>query len=140
MGRIKGIHFEREIVELCTSWRQNHHLSSRKIESMMRQRGLSVDHATISRWIKKFLKNDEAPCKPYDEPPSTKERVQESYVKIRGQWCYLYLLFNDEDHLVDFFVSSESNKCQAVTFFLDEHQRASSASNINTQHSRQGVL
>ena len=51
MSKIKGIHFEKEIVELCTRWYVEKKLSCRKLEAILKERGLTVDHATINRWI-----------------------------------------------------------------------------------------
>jgi putative transposase len=121
MARIKGIHFEKEIVELCTTWYQERQLSSRKIEVMMRERGLTIDHATINRWVKKFLAVEIKSEVSSDDPSPAQWTMQESYVKIRGQWRYLYVFFNQLDEVIDFYVNTERNRSLAFSFYLQNH-------------------
>lgn len=120
MSRIKGIHFEKEIVELVTNWYVNRQLSCRRIETMMRKRGLHIDHATINRWVNKFKETlVKEPTPPADQ--SGQWSMQESQAKIRGKMKHLYLFYDAQDQVHDFFVSDEPARSDAVDFYVTEH-------------------
>jgi hypothetical protein len=47
----KGRHFDRSVILLCVRWYLAYSLSLRNLEEMMAERGISVDHATVPRWV-----------------------------------------------------------------------------------------
>jgi hypothetical protein len=65
-------------------------LSYRELEEMMNERGLSLDHTKIYRWVKRYAPELEKRCRPHLRPSNDSYRVDETYVKIKGKWYYLY--------------------------------------------------
>lgn len=86
----KGRHFEREIIVLCVLWYLRYKLSSRDLVEMMAERGLSVSHTTILRWVQRFVPEFVKCWDRHSKLAGTAWRVDETYVKIRGKWVYLY--------------------------------------------------
>ncbi len=86
----KWRHFEAEIILLCVRWYLRYALSYRDLEEMMRERGLHVDHTTIFRWVQHYAPELEKRCKPHLKTTTDSWRVDETYIKIKGEWTYLY--------------------------------------------------
>ena len=77
-------HFEAEIILLCVRWYLRYALSYRDGEEMMAERGLYVDHTTISRWVQRDAPELEKRCRAHPKTTTDSWRVDETYVKIKG--------------------------------------------------------
>src|SRR6266699_1551391 len=86
----KWRHFHAEIILLCVRWYLRYALSYRDLEEMMRERGLHVDHTTIYRWVQQYAPELEKRCRPHLKPTTDSWRVDETYIKIKKVWFYLY--------------------------------------------------
>ncbi len=86
----KWRHFEAEIILLCVRWYLRYALSYRDLEELTRERGLHVDHTTIYRWVQHYAPELEKRCRPHLKVPNDSWRVDETYVKIKTTWMYLY--------------------------------------------------
>jgi transposase-like protein len=86
----KWRHYEGEIILLCVRWYLRYALSYRDLEEMMSERGLRVVHTTIYRWVQRFAPELEKRMRPHLKQSNDSWRVDETYVKVRGQWMYLY--------------------------------------------------
>ena len=80
----KGRHFDREIIVLCVRWYLRYKLSFRDLVEMMGERGLSLAHTTIMRWIQRYVPEFERRWNRFARPVGRSWRVDETYVKIRG--------------------------------------------------------
>src|SRR6266849_5443097 len=85
----KWRHFEAEIILLCVRWYLRYSLSYRDLEEMMRERGLSVDHTTIYRWVQRYAPELEKRCRPHLKATNDSWRVDETYVNVKKVWMYL---------------------------------------------------
>jgi hypothetical protein len=85
-----GRHFDREIIVLCVRWYLRFKLSFRDLVEMMAERGLSMAHTTIMRWVHHYVPEFERRWNQFARPVGPSWRVDETYVKIRGKWVYLY--------------------------------------------------
>ena len=85
----KWRHYESEIILLCVRWYLRYSLSYRDLEEMMRERGLSVDHTTIYRWVQAYAPELEKRIRPHLRPINDSYRVDETHVKVKGVWKYL---------------------------------------------------
>src|SRR6187551_1095886 len=86
----KGRHFEATLILQAVSWYLRHPLSYRDIEELFRERGLAVDHATLNRWVLAYAPLIERRLRAFRKPHCGSVRIDETYIKIRGQWRYLY--------------------------------------------------
>ena len=102
-----GRHFDREIIILCVRWYLRFKLSFRDPVEMMAERGLSMAHTTIMRWVHHYAPEFERRWNRFARPVGHSWRVDETYVRISGKWFYLYRAVDREGKTVDFRLSSE---------------------------------
>jgi transposase-like protein len=100
MLSFKGIRFRTDVVLLCIRWYAAHPLSYRHIEEMLDERGVSVDHSTITRWAVRFLRLIEELSRKHKRPVGKSWRMDETYIKVKGVWKYLYCAVDKEDKTV----------------------------------------
>ena len=86
----KWRHFEKEIILLNVRWYLRYSLSYRDLEEMMLERGLKVDHTTLYRWVQAYAPEIEKRTRPRLRSSTDSYRIDETYVKVKGKWKYLY--------------------------------------------------
>lgn len=86
----RGRHFDRTFIILCIRWYITYKLSYRDLVQMMAERGVDVSHTTILRWIQRYVPEFEKRWNCYARPVSASWRVDETSIKVRGRWSYLY--------------------------------------------------
>jgi len=121
----RGRHFVPSIIILCVRWYITYKLSSRDICEMMTERGINVVHTTILRWVQKYVPEFEKKWDPYSRPVGSSWRVDETYIKIRGAWKYLYRAVEKEGLTVDFLLSEHRDIDAAKRFFtqaIEKHE------------------
>ena len=101
----KWRHFESEIILLCMRWYLRYSLSYRDLEEMMLERGLHVDHTTIFRWVQRYAPELEKRCRPHLKPCNDSWKVDETYIKIKKVWMYLYRAVDSEGKTLAFLLS-----------------------------------
>src|SRR6476660_6239495 len=84
----KGRHFEAPLILQAVAWYLRYALSYRDIEELFRERGLTVDHSTLNRWVLAYAPLIERRLRSFRKPHCGSLRVDETYIKIRGQWRY----------------------------------------------------
>ena len=89
-GDFRGRHFEANLIVQAVSWYLRYALSYRDIEEMLLERGLTVDHSTINRWVLAYPPALERRLRRFRKPHCGSVRVDETYIRVRGQWRYLY--------------------------------------------------
>jgi transposase-like protein len=84
---------------------------------MMAERGLSVDHTTIYRWVQHYAPDLEKRCRPHLKITTDSWRVDETYVKVKGVWVYLYRAVDSQGNTLEFFLSPTRDAEAAKRFF-----------------------
>ena len=113
----KGRHFDREIIVLCVRWYLTFKLSSRDLVQMMAERGITLTHTTILRWVQRYVPEFEKRWSRFARPVGDSWRVDETYIKVRGQWVYLYRAVDKQGRTVDFLLSRRRDMVAAKRFF-----------------------
>ena len=113
----KWRHFQPEIILLTVRWYLRYALSYRDLEEIISERGLSVDHTTIYRWVQHYAPELDKRSRPYLKQTNDSWRVDETYVKVKGQWLYLYRAVNSTGQTLDFLLNQTRSTRAAKRFF-----------------------
>ena len=114
----KGHRFEKNIILLCVRWYLAYPLSYRNLEEMMEERGVRIDHTNIYSWVRKFTPQLEVKFrKGKKRPVGNSWRMDETYIKIKGQWKYLYRAVDKAGQTIDFLLTARRDKKAALRFF-----------------------
>jgi len=112
----RGRHFDQEIVILCVRWYLSFKLSFRDLVAMMRERGISLAHTTILRWVQHYSPEFERRWKRYARSVGGSWRMDETYVRVKGEWMYLYRSVDKEGKTVNFLLSRKRDVNAAKVF------------------------
>jgi transposase-like protein len=113
----KGAHFPQEIILMGVRWYVAYPLSSRQVEELMAERGVELDHATIHRWVIKYSPLLEEAFHRRKRPVWGSWRMDETYIKVKGEWRYLYRAVDKTGQTIDFLLTKERDE-QAAKRFL----------------------
>ena len=118
MISFKWRHFKQNVILMLVRWYLAYSLSYRDIEELAAERGLTVDHSSVNRWVIKYAPLlAESFRRSYKKPVGSSWSCDETYVKIKGNWHYLYRAVDKSGDTVDFYLSKQRNKQAALTFF-----------------------
>ncbi len=117
MLNTKGMRFPTDVMLVCIRWYAAYPLSYRHLEEMMQERGVFVDHSSINRWAIRFLPLLEKVFCKYKRPVGGSWRMDETYIKVKGVWKYLYRAVDKEGNTVDFLLTAKRDKAAARRFF-----------------------
>lgn len=119
----KGRHFDAAIILPCVRWYLAYGLSLRDLEEMIGERGICVDHSTIHRWVVRYAPKLLDAFNARKQPVMKKWHVDETYIKVRGEWTYLYRAVDKGGATVDFLFSKTRNLNDAKRFFRQAYER-----------------
>jgi len=139
----KGRHFDRSVILLCVRWYLAYSLSLRDLKEMMAERGVSVDHSTIHRWTIHYTPLLLEQFNKRKRPVTGKWHVDETYIKVRGQWRYLYRAVDSNGDTVAFWFSERRNLMAATRFLrkaLQRHGRPERIVIDGSQTNRETIL
>jgi len=139
----KGQHFDQSIILLCVRWYLAYNLSLRSLEEMMTERGISVDHATIHRWTVHYAPLLLGRFNHRKRAVTGRWHIDETYIKVRGQWRYLYRAIDSNGDTVEFWFSERRNLTAAKRFLrkaLARHGRPERIVIDGSQTNREAIL
>ncbi len=113
----KGRHFNHLLIIQAVRLYVTYKLSYRDVCDLMEERGVTVVHTTVLRWVQRFVPTFEKMWKKYARPVGSSWGVDETYIKVKGQWRYLYRAVDKQGQTVDFLLSKNRDKAAAVRFF-----------------------
>lgn len=113
----RGRHFEAALIVQAVSWYLRYPLSYRDIEELFLERGLEVDHSTLNRWVLAYAPLIEKRLRQFRQPHCGSVRIDETYIKVRGQWRYLYRAIDKHGTSVDFLLTARRDLDAAKRFF-----------------------
>ncbi|WP_336490146.1 IS6 family transposase [Methylobacterium nigriterrae] len=103
----KGRNFEATLIVQAVSWYLRYPLSYRDIEELFLERGVEVDHSTLNRWVLAYAPLIEKRLRHFCKPHCGSIRVDETYIRVRGEWRYLYRAVDKHGTPVDFLLTAK---------------------------------
>jgi transposase-like protein len=116
LSLFKRRRFPAKIILLCVRWYCKYGISYRDLAEIMQECGVAVDPSTIFRWVQRYAPEIERRIRPYQGPRSGSWRVDETYVRVRGNWKYLFRAIDKHGQLIAFMLSDRRNTNAAYRF------------------------
>ena len=115
---LKRLHYPIDVILMCVRWYVAYGLSLRNLETeMMSERGIEVDHSMLHRWALKLLPVLEKAFGKRKRPVGRSWRMDETYIKVKGEWKYLYRAVDKAGNTVDFLLRAHRDKAAAMGYF-----------------------
>jgi transposase-like protein len=112
-----GFCFPPDVIVLAVRWYLRFGLSYRDVEELLAERGVDVDHVTVYRWVLRFTRLLAEAARPCRHAVGDRWQVDETYVKVAGQWRYVYRAIDQFGQVIDVFVSPRRDTRAARRFF-----------------------
>jgi transposase-like protein len=112
-----GFRFPPEVITLAVRWYLRFGLSYRDVEELLAERGVEVDHVSIFRWVQRFTPLLAEAARPCRHRVGDRWSVDETYVKVAGQWRYVYRAIDQFGQVIDVYVSQRRDAGAARCFF-----------------------
>ena len=106
-----GFRFPREVISVAVRWYLRYGLSYRDVEELLAERGVTVDHVTVYRWVQR------SPQSSSRHAPGDRWFVDETYLKVTGKWTYLYRAVDQHGQVIDVLLSRSRDPAAARRFF-----------------------
>jgi len=106
-----------ELILCAVRWYLRYSLSLRDVEELLAERGLVADHTTIWRWVQRYGPGVKQRLCRQLKPTNKSWRVDETYIRVKGRWCYLYRAIDSKGATIDFLLSALRNAAAAKRLF-----------------------
>ena len=117
MISFKGTHFPRDVILCAVHFYVRYPVSYRDLQEIMRDRGVDVDHATLNRWVVKFSPLIASKAQAGKRQGARSWRMDETYIKVKGKWVYLYRAIDKFGETLDFMLSERRDEAAASDVF-----------------------
>jgi putative transposase len=108
--------FDKQMILQSVRWYLAYSLSYRNLEEMMAERGCTVDHSTINRWVVHYAPQLEQAFNRKKKRPGDRWRMDETYIKVKGSWVYYYRAVDKQGNTIDFLLTKKRDKLAALRF------------------------
>jgi IS6 family transposase len=112
-----GFRFPPEVISVAVRWYLRYGLSYRDVEELLAERGVTVDHVTVYRWVRRFTPEFIEAARSCRHARGDRWFVDETYVKVAGQWTYLYRAIDQHGQVIDVLLSPRRDLASARRFF-----------------------
>ncbi len=139
----KGRHFDKSVILLCVRWYLAYNLSLRNLKEMMAERGIAMDHSTVHRWVLHFSPKLLERFNRRKRQVTRKWNLDETYVKVKGEWLYLYRAIDSNGDTVEFLFSRNRDLRAAKRFLrkaLVRHGRPARITIDGSQTNRMAIM
>jgi putative transposase len=119
----KGAHFPQDIILTGVRWYVAYPLSTRHVEELMRERGVHVDHSTINRWVIRYSPQLEEAFHRRKRPVWRSWLMDETYIRVKGEWRYLYRAVDKYGQTIDFLLTEQRDERAALRFLTQAIRR-----------------
>jgi len=113
----KGVHYPKSVILHAVFFYVRYAVSYRDLEEILAERGVTVDHATLNRWVVKFALKIAVRARAKKRPTASSWRMDETYIKVKGRWTYLYRAVDRDGQTFDFLLSERRDLAAARGFF-----------------------
>ena len=113
----KRLHYPVDVIAQCVRWYLAYALSLRDLEEMMAERGILADHSTLYRWVIRLTPLLDNAFRRHKRAPGGRWRMDETYIKVRVKWKYLYRAVDSSGQTIDFLLTAKRDAAAALRFF-----------------------
>src|SRR6266446_6249452 len=117
LSAFAGYRFPPEVILLAVRWYLRYGLSYRDLEELLAERGVTVDHVTLYRWVQRFTPLLIDAARPCRHVVGDRWFVDETYVRVAGVWRYVYRAVDQHGQVIDVYVSARRDIAAARSFF-----------------------
>ncbi len=110
-GIFKWRQTEPVLILCAVRWYLQYPLPLRDVEELPEERGLEADHTTVWRWVQRYGPEVEQRMRPHLKPTNKSWRVDETCVRVKGRWCYLYRAIDSSGASIDFLAIGVARCC-----------------------------
>ena len=111
-----GRHFSKDVILTTIRWYLRYNLSYRDIEELIAERGIALDHSTLNRWVIRYTPGLVTNAQKHKRRVGVSWRFDETYIKVRGQWKYLYRGVDKDGDTIDFLLTAKRDTKAALRF------------------------
>ncbi len=117
MISFKGTRFPKDVILYAAFFYVRYGFSYRDLEAIMEERGVKVDHSTLNRWVIQYPSSLALAAKKLKRAVATSWRMNETTIKVKGKWVYLYRAVDKFGDTIDFMLSEHRDEEAATAFF-----------------------
>ena len=123
----KGRQHPREVIVLCVRWYLRYPLSYEHVTELVAERGVEVDASCVWRWVQAYAPELNKRCRPHLKPTNKSYRIDETYIKVKGQDKYLYRALDSTGQTIDFLLTAKRDAAAAKRFLRNAIEASGNA-------------